>query len=45
VERQVAILSASDTFLILGALTVFLMVVVMTLPIRTMPPRIVFAKH
>jgi len=45
VEQQVAILSASDTFLILGALTVFLMVVVMTLPIRTMPPRILFAKH
>src|SRR5580704_12856763 len=45
VEQQVAILSASDTFLILGALTVFLMVVVMTLPVRTMPPRIHFAKH
>jgi MFS transporter, DHA2 family, multidrug resistance protein len=45
VEQQVAILSASDTFLILGALTVFLMVVVMTLPIRTMPPRIHFAKQ
>jgi DHA2 family multidrug resistance protein len=45
VKQQVAILSASDTFLILGALTVLLMFVVMTLPIRTMPPRIVFAKH
>jgi MFS transporter, DHA2 family, multidrug resistance protein len=45
VQQQVAILSASDTFLILGALTVFLMVVVMTLPVRTLPPRIVFAKH
>ena len=45
VEQQVAILSASDTFLILGALTVFLMVVVMTLPVRTIPPRILFAKH
>jgi MFS transporter, DHA2 family, multidrug resistance protein len=45
VEQQVAILSTSDTFLILGALTVFLMVVVMTLPVRTMPPRIHFAKH
>jgi DHA2 family multidrug resistance protein len=29
----------------LGALTVFLMVVVMTLPVRTLPPRILFAKH
>jgi DHA2 family multidrug resistance protein len=45
VEQQVTILSASDTFLILGALTVFLMVVVMTLPVRTFPPRIHFAKH
>jgi DHA2 family multidrug resistance protein len=45
VEQQVMILSASDTFLILGALTVFLMVVVMTLPVRTVPPRILFAKH
>jgi len=45
VEQQVTILSTSDTFLVLGALTVFLMAVVMTLPIRTMPPRIHFAKH
>jgi len=45
VEQQVTILSTSDTFLILGALTVFLMVVVMTLPVRTVPPRILFAKH
>src|SRR3982075_2950264 len=44
-EQQVTILSTSDTFLILGALTVFLMVVVMTLPVRTIPPRILFAKH
>jgi DHA2 family multidrug resistance protein len=45
VEQQVTILSASDTFLILGALTLFMMVVVMTLPIRTLPPRIHFAKQ
>jgi MFS transporter, DHA2 family, multidrug resistance protein len=45
VEQQAAILSTSDTFLILGALTVFLMLVVMTLPVRVMPPRIHFAKH
>jgi DHA2 family multidrug resistance protein len=45
VDQQVAILSTSDTFLILGALTVFLMVVVVTLPVRTVPPRILFAKH
>jgi DHA2 family multidrug resistance protein len=45
VEQQVTILSTSDTFLILGALTVFLMIVVMTLPVRAVPPRIHFAKH
>jgi DHA2 family multidrug resistance protein len=45
VEQQVAILSASDAFLIFGALTVFMMVLVMTLPVRTIPPRILFAKH
>src|SRR3984885_11673530 len=44
VEQQVTILSTSDTFLILGALTVFLMVVVITLPVRTVPPRILFAR-
>jgi DHA2 family multidrug resistance protein len=45
VQQQVTILSTSDTFLILGALSVFLMVVVMTLPVRTVPPRIHFAKQ
>jgi MFS transporter, DHA2 family, multidrug resistance protein len=44
-RQQVTILSTSDTFLILGALSVFLMIVVMTLPVRAMPPRIHFAKH
>jgi DHA2 family multidrug resistance protein len=45
VEQQVNILTTSDTFLILGALTVFLMIVVITLPVRAMPPRIHFAKR
>jgi DHA2 family multidrug resistance protein len=45
VQQQVTILSTSDTYLILGALIVFLMVVVMTLPVRTIPPRILFARH
>jgi DHA2 family multidrug resistance protein len=45
VEQQVMILSSSDTFLILGALTVALMVVVMILPVRTVPPRILFAER
>jgi DHA2 family multidrug resistance protein len=45
VQQQVTILSTSDAFLILGALSVLLMVVVMILPIRAMPPRIHFAKR
>jgi DHA2 family multidrug resistance protein len=45
VAQQTAILTTSDTFLSLGALTVLLMIVVMTLPVRTVPPRILFAKH
>src|ERR1700692_1498874 len=45
VEQQATILSTSDTFLLRGALTAFLMGVVMTLPVRAMPPRIHFAKH
>jgi DHA2 family multidrug resistance protein len=45
VEKQVTILSTSDAFLILGALTLFLMVVVITLPVRTFPPRILFARQ
>jgi MFS transporter, DHA2 family, multidrug resistance protein len=45
VEHQVLILSASDAFLILGVITLFFMVVVMTLPVRTVPPRIHFAKQ
>jgi DHA2 family multidrug resistance protein len=45
VEQQVAILSASDAYLILGALTVLLMIVVMTLPVRALPPRIHFAER
>src|SRR6202165_594303 len=45
VGRQGTILSTRDTFLTLGALPVFLMVVVMTLPVRAIPPRTHFAKH
>jgi MFS transporter, DHA2 family, multidrug resistance protein len=45
VEQQVTILSTSDAFLVLGALTVALMIVVMTLPVRTVPPRILCARH
>jgi MFS transporter, DHA2 family, multidrug resistance protein len=44
VQQQTTILTAADTFLILGALTVVLMIVVVFLPVRTLPPRIVLAR-
>jgi MFS transporter, DHA2 family, multidrug resistance protein len=39
VQQQVTVMTAADTFLILAALTVFLMIVLMVLPVRTLPPR------
>ncbi len=45
VDQQVTILSTSDTFVILACLTLFVIVVLLILPVRTMPPRIQFGKH
>jgi DHA2 family multidrug resistance protein len=45
VQKQVTIMTAADTFLILGALTVLLMFVVVLLPVRTLPPRLLLAKR
>jgi MFS transporter, DHA2 family, multidrug resistance protein len=45
VAQQVAVMTAADTFLILAALTVFLMIVVVVLPVRSLPPRIEFAEQ
>jgi len=45
VQKQVTIMTAADTFLILGALTVLLMIVVVLLPVRTLPPRLLLAKR
>ncbi len=44
VAQQANILTISDTYLIFAALTVFLMVVVIVLPERTLPPRLQMAK-
>ncbi len=44
VQQQVTILSIADTYLILGALTALLMVVVVLLPVYTPPPRIVLTR-
>ncbi|HEY8071918.1 MAG TPA: hypothetical protein VIE47_08140 [Methylocystis sp.] len=43
-QQQVTILSIADTYLILGALTALLMVVVVLLPVQTPPPRIVLTR-
>lgn len=44
IQRQAAVLTLSDSFLIMVALTVALMVLLLALPIRTYPPRIQLAK-
>jgi DHA2 family multidrug resistance protein len=44
VEQQVAILTISDAFLIIGAIVVALMVLLLLLPERSMPPRIQLAR-
>ena len=43
VQQQVVLLSAADTYLALAGITVFLMVVLLVLPTRTLPPRIQLA--
>ena len=45
VRAQAAVMTFSDAFAIFGAITVFLMVVVLVLPVRPYPPRIALAKH
>jgi len=45
VEAAVTTLTTIDTFLILGALVVFMMIVLAVLPERTYPPRIALAGH
>jgi MFS transporter, DHA2 family, multidrug resistance protein len=45
VQQQVTLMTAADTFLVLGALTVFLMIVLLVLPVRTLPPRIQLANR
>jgi MFS transporter, DHA2 family, multidrug resistance protein len=45
VQEQVTVMTAADTFLILGALTVFLMLVLLVLPVRTPPPRLLLANR
>jgi DHA2 family multidrug resistance protein len=44
VQQQAQILTISDAFLVSAALTAALMVIVLVLPERTLPPRLQFAK-
>jgi MFS transporter, DHA2 family, multidrug resistance protein len=44
VMQQVTVMVVADTYLVLGALAVFLMVVLLLLPVRTLPPRILLAR-
>jgi MFS transporter, DHA2 family, multidrug resistance protein len=45
VQQQVTLMTAADAFLVLGVLTVFLMIVLLVLPVRTLPPRIQLANQ
>ncbi len=44
-QQQTAVLTLSDAFLVIGALTVFLMIVLLVLTERTYPPRIALSKQ
>ena len=44
-DAQVTTLVTSDTYLVMAALVVVLILVLAILPVRTYPPRIVMARH
>ena len=44
-ETQASVLTTADTFLILAGFCVAFTLLVLLLPVRTYPPRILFAKH
>jgi MFS transporter, DHA2 family, multidrug resistance protein len=45
VRQQVTVMTAADTFLILAVLTIFLMIVLVVLPVRSLPPRFELARQ
>ena len=45
VRQQVTVLTIADTYLVLGAITALLMLVVLLLPVHTPPPRIALVKQ
>jgi DHA2 family multidrug resistance protein len=44
VMQQVTVMTTADTFLVLGAITVVLMVILLVVPVRTLPPRLLLAR-
>jgi MFS transporter, DHA2 family, multidrug resistance protein len=45
VTQQVTVMTTADTFLVMAAITVILMVILLVLPVYTPPPRIQFASN
>ena len=45
VQTQSTVMTLSDAYLVIAALTIVLIVVLLVLPVRTYPPRIELAKH
>ena len=44
ITQQAGVMTYADTFLVMAALCVALILVTFVLPVRTYPPRIVFAR-
>lgn len=45
ITQQAGVMTYADTFLVMAALCVALILVTFVLPVRTYPPRIVFARR
>lgn len=45
VTEQASIMTYADEFIVMGALCIALMILVLILPQRTLPPRVLFSKH
>ena len=45
IAQQASVMTYADTFLVMAALCVALILVTFVMPVRTYPPRIVFARR
>ena len=45
IAQQASVMTYADTFLVMAALCVALILVTLVLPVRTYPPRILFARR